>query len=141
MSANPDAATIAASIDLGSVAGHNLRALLLRLLDGDEQESIHAHCSEYWAAEDDADALAVGLGLSVPPVGAQSLTILGRDVAEQLRPVQWRVEGEGASWALYGDGEASRLNFAPQPLPDRIAALLTADDLARAKAYRTEPGA
>lgn len=68
---------IAASIDTSTVAGHNLRALLLRLLDGDiwqgegsESTWSRLHASFASLVEHDGDAT--------------DLTPLGREVAELL---------------------------------------------------------
>jgi hypothetical protein len=138
MTTTQDAATIAASIDLASVAGHNLRALFLRLADEDpwigDVRNQSAAC--------DAWGLAERLGLTLHD--SPSLTPLGREVAERLRPVPWRVcdasgprqkrrvlsiwQGSRSVASCWDDADAGR-----------IAALLTQDDLRAAKTYRTEP--
>ncbi len=137
-----DAATIAASIDLASVAGHNLRAMLLRRLLG---ENIHD-------GDDDGHAVLQALnlesGLGLVDLGV-FLTPLGRDVAEWMRPKPWRVEPWGKVWAVFKGG------LAPHPTLvasghfsgsmggrgacDRVAVLLTQDDIIAAKLYRSEP--
>jgi hypothetical protein len=135
----PDPATIAASIDTATREGHNLRTLLLRLLDespwiGDVGNQ-DAACDAWELAE------RLGLAPRDPPC---NLTPLGREVAERLRPEPCRVVNlsgprmkrrvlavmRGAvCWARCTQDEHA----------ERIAALLTADDLAQAKAYRSEP--
>jgi hypothetical protein len=141
MTTTQDAATIAASIDLASVAGHNLRALLLRLLDG-EDWAPSAHHEQVGGALRRADACDL-LDIDC------RLTPLGREVAELLRPNPWRVEPWGKDWAVFKGGLAPHPtlvaagNFSGsmggRGACDRIAALLTQDDLRAAKTYRTEP--
>jgi hypothetical protein len=124
----PDPATIAAGIDLATVAGHNLRALLLRLLDGEpwnENTPLIATLEQ-----------AFSLGLATP----YDVTPLGREVAEQLRPEPWRVGTSDAGLAVVDASGAMRCACEEMAVAIRIAALLTADDLAQAKAYRSEPG-
>jgi hypothetical protein len=147
-----DAATIATSIDLASVAGHNLRALLLRLLDGDSYSSTDAHGAATRAV---ADAGRLALGEYRLPF---TLTPLGREVAERLRPVLWRVfelpkpetdsmlahmlAGVRGHWAIStapGSGDFPISACIVEADASRIAALLTQDDLRAAKTYRTEP--
>jgi hypothetical protein len=134
------AAEIAASIDLTTVTGHNLRALLLRLTLGESlrQEVFCGVLIVLGGAE------ALGL---VDADHTCRLTPLGRDVAEQLRPEPWRVrEYKAASWGgvLVSDYEIAQGDrvipmSARQPDAERIAALLTVDDLREAEQYRTEP--
>jgi hypothetical protein len=134
-----DAATIASGIDTSTVAGHNLRALLLRLLDGDPWRG------EARAAARAATDRAAALGL-LDIVHTCALTPLGREVAERLRPLPWRWRSyKAAGWggALI---ECFEVETDARVLPmtlhrddaERIAALLTADDLRAAKAYRVE---
>jgi hypothetical protein len=74
----------ASGIDTSTVAGHNLRALLLRLLDGDPWRGEARGTAR--AATDRAAALGL-----LDIVHTCALTPLGREVAERLRPVPWRV--------------------------------------------------
>jgi hypothetical protein len=147
MTTTQDAATIAASIDLASVAGHNLRALLLRLADGEE-----------WNADvllveviGELERLSLG-GRPFTGAHARGLTPLGREVAELLRPVPWGVgETDVADPSqsvapnyvpclLTPTGDESGVFAEDAPtVVHRIAALLTRDDLDAAKTYRTEP--
>jgi hypothetical protein len=118
------AAAIASGIDTSTVAGHNLRALLLRLLDGDDDGP--------WQIKDFANLR--GLGISEGPgLGTFALTPLGREVAERLRPVPWLVAQDVWLVEPSGVNGCHIGNIAP-----RVAALLTADDLRAAKAYRVE---
>jgi hypothetical protein len=138
----PDAATLAAGIDTTAVAGHNLRALLLRLADGDRWRDDEAETRPVtlpWNR-------AAELGLSYMGV----LTTLGSDVVDRLRPVPWTVgetdiadPSQSVAPNLVpclvtpaGDESGVFADDAPS-LVQRIAALLTADDLRAAKAYRT----
>jgi hypothetical protein len=130
------AAAIASGIDTSTVAGHNLRALLLRAADGDESDDVAG-------PEDAAMDDAAGRGLIYPDC-AIALTPLGREVAERLRPEPWEAEQEDArTTRLFDPAEKWVASFDHRDggtgLADRIAALLTADDLRAAKAYRVEP--
>jgi hypothetical protein len=136
MTTTKDAATIAASIDLATHAAWDLRALLLRLLDGSmpamdlpPQHALRSNLVSVYAA-------------------VAKLTPLGREVAERLRPVPWRVGPLGKDWAVYRGGNdwphvvafgALSSSRGGHETCNRIAALLTADDLRAAKTYRTEP--
>ncbi len=125
-----DAATIAASIGLASVAGHNLRALLLRLLDGEDWRVVSA------GADANAFISARTRGF-VPPAYSADLTPLGREVAERLRPVPWAAMGCNV-WRGGLVRRESATCIEPG-IAKRIAALFTQDDLRAAKTYRTEP--
>ena len=131
-----DAATIAASINVSTVEGHNLRALLLRLLAGDDD------CEDTpsgWALADDAERDAVGLGLAVEPVGAGVLTPLGREVAAALRPEPWRVIVLEDEWGVaLGRSGFAAVRCKYERDAQRIAELFTADATARAKTYQTK---
>jgi hypothetical protein len=125
---NTDAATVAASIDLATVEGHNLRALLLRLADG-----------ESWV--DDGTTLDLTAGIQADRLGlarhngSASLTPLGREVAERLRPVPWTSPGSNYGWLVGPDGETvGQLDRAD--IAERIAAALTREDLEAAKRYK-----
>jgi hypothetical protein len=126
------AADIASGIDPSTVAGHNLRALLLRLLDEDDWRA------PYRDACVRASVLACDRGLMYDD--RDELTPLGREVAEQMRPVPWttRPGGYGGEMLVDPDG-ATRAVHPGASLAMRIAALLTADDLRAAKSYRVEP--
>jgi hypothetical protein len=124
-----DAETIAASIDLATTAGHNLRALLLRLADGDPWRG-DARGSSRAASERGA---ALGL---LDVVHAFALTPLGREVAERLRPVPWTSPGTNYGWLVDPSGEtAGQLDRAD--VAEHIAELLTKADAEEAKGYRT----
>jgi hypothetical protein len=136
-----NAAAIASGIDTSTVAGHNLRALLLRLLDGDR-----------WR---DPSLPLVPVSIAAETLGlldrehAFTLTPLGREAAERLRPQPWRVAKHQADVELVRPDGTVRSFGDPGPSinawtrlydeAERIAALLTADDLRAAKAYRVEP--
>jgi hypothetical protein len=137
-----DAAEIAASIDLATTAGWNLRALLLRLLDGDGwRVPGREHAVGGGVLDMLTECVHAGL-VDYPNLhSTPGLTPLGREVAERLRPVPWRVDG------FIGDGDeewAVSCGDLPRALcrdgadAERIAALLTRDDLEAAKRYRTE---
>lgn len=138
-----DASTIAANIDTRTVAGHNLRALLLRLFDGDRFRSTDEPRIAVIPLIDAAASLGLVEAASV------SLTPLGREVAERLRPRPWRADQVGRSVAVIRpNGSALELAEGPTGMSDadrifgeaeRIAALLTADDLRAAKTYKSEP--
>jgi hypothetical protein len=114
----------------------------VRLLDGEDWRVVSA------GADANAFISARTRGF-VPPAYSADLTPLGREVAELLRPNPWRVEPWGKDWAVFKGG------LVPHPTLvaaghfsgsmggrgacDRIAALLTQDDLRAAKTYRTEP--
>jgi hypothetical protein len=135
-----NAAAIASGIDTSTVAGHNLRALLLRLADGDRIR--------------DRDNVDVAACVMAEPLGlvetrlAVRLTPLGREVAERLRPVPWSVAKHQADVELVRPDGTVRSFGDPGPSinawtrlydeAERIAALLTADDLRAAKTYRVE---
>jgi hypothetical protein len=132
----PDAAAIVAGIDLATVAGHNLRALLLRVADSDDWQG---GC---FKAPTLARLAAREAGLVEPT--SPSLTPLGRAVAERLRPEPWCVRaGDDRGRNVFDVERGNREPWAQlenEGMATRIAALLTADDLAQAKAYRSEPG-
>jgi hypothetical protein len=130
----PDPATIAAGIDLATVAGHNLRALLLRLLDGEPWPG--RDCEGLWTK------LHAGFALLVEYDGdTVDLAPLGREVAERLRPRPWGSWGSGIYHPTAATSRETPWAICPEPgSSTRIAALLTVDDLAQAKAYRSEPG-
>jgi hypothetical protein len=124
---------IAASIDTDTTEGHNLRALLLRLRDGDDWQGDARRPVRHVIG----DGLDRGL-LDIARV--TSLTPLGREVAELLRQrIGMHAHGVRclAGSLCYAMTEA-----------ERIAALLTRDDIGsicracfdidKAKQYRTE---
>jgi hypothetical protein len=116
MNETTDAATIAAGIDTDLAA---LTAVSLALIERDNTPRLHPV-----TGNPDTKVVAV-------------LTPLGRGVAERLRPELWRVDGEGGSWVPWSPARtAVRMNFIPGDLAERIAALLTADDMRAAKAYK-----
>lgn len=129
----PTAADIAAQIDTTTVAGHNLRAMLLRRLDGDAWRPDDGERDAYRAGRDLADALGlVDLDLL--------LTRLGREVAERLRPEPWHGEEmDSGVYLVRPNTSALQLRGALIGEVERIAALLTADDLRAAKAYKVGP--
>lgn len=132
-----DARIIAAQIDTSTVAGHNLRALLLRLADGDDWRGCVT------AADSAEYRHLICNFFSREPV---ELTPLGRDVAELLRPEAYRVcdttgprmKRERCSVWLGAKVLARNCTRADAA---RIAALLTDDDLVDAKTYNrgTDP--
>lgn len=141
----PTASDIAASIDTTTVAGHHLRALLLRLADGE----FHSLPNERMAATSAiGQAATMGLGQWPPPrdgleISIQppfALTPLGREVAERLRPETWLVDTcPTTGHRLIGRSEGFIASVFVPDEAERIAALLTADDLRAAKAYKVEP--
>jgi hypothetical protein len=121
-----DAVTIAASIDTTTVEGHNLRALLLRLLDG---ESLRQEVLER------AEALEL-----VDAEHACALTSLGREVAELLRPKPWQVTTDrGFPRLLHPNGDFAFQAAGELDLCHRIATLLDADDEREVKRYKATP--
>jgi hypothetical protein len=149
-----NAAAIASGIDTSTVAGHNLRALLLRLLDDEPGQGFFNIRANAYSPDGLRIDIAVGdlvtLDRGARMGGFVVLTPLGREVAERLRPVPWRMFAVGCDVALtrpdgtvrtFGDPGPSRDAYSRlRAEAERIAALLTADDLAQAKAYRSEPG-
>jgi hypothetical protein len=144
MTTTPDAATIAASIDLTTVEGWNLRALLLRFADGD-----YALARSLWQTEALAAVEARRLGLAVIAVASASwltLTPLGREVAERLRPRPWFVASTGVERSTYDVESPDRswceightIRCDDEADANRIAAALSREDLEAAKRYRTE---
>jgi hypothetical protein len=130
------AATIAASLDIATVAGWNLRALLLRLLDGDTRMS-GPDSRTLYAARD----LYLIQNDSNPIVA----TPLGREVAERLRPKPWTASGCAGEWICDSNGHPvaqvhDDLGEHPD-LGERIADLLTTADAEEAKRYKTETNA
>jgi hypothetical protein len=124
-----DAETIAAGIDIDTSAGWNLRAALLISTDGGYP----------WASAPDVDGLlarAVDLGLMFDGGG---LTQLGREVAEQLRPLPWHWDemDSGGVYLIRPNSSALQLRGALLGEAERIAALLTKADADEAKRYRT----
>lgn len=126
-----------ANIELATVAGHNLRALLLRLADG---ERIRDRTNADVAACVDAEPRGL-----IETTFSPALTPLGREVAERLRPEPWRTKAHRFladskdSYIVEQPGGRSLGLCWKEPDAERIAALLTADDLRAAKTYRTEP--
>lgn len=124
-------AEIAAAIRSEESAEHrNLRAFLLRRIDGDRHDAPLG----LWSSARDHGLIDDERGY---------LTPLGREVADLLRPKPWRVwplpwsqESLSDEW---GVGHAPRwmARCTTQVDAERIALLLTADDLARAKDYMT----
>jgi hypothetical protein len=117
-------AEIAASIDLTTTDGHNLRALLLN-----EGKSV---------APIGIMARAELLGL----VEWRDLTPLGREVAELLRPVPWRTawQWESNTWrVLSGTDPGWICGGCTEQAAGLIARLLTEHGEREAKQYRTEP--
>jgi hypothetical protein len=125
---------------------HNVRALLLRTIDGDAATGEPGWLDVY----DQATALelipdlrghslawldALEAGEPLPPA-PPPLTPLGYQVAAACRPRSWGWTWRGGASVTRPNGE--RLCELPHPAEaERIAALLTADDLERAK--RLEP--
>jgi hypothetical protein len=141
-----DPAAIAKSIKPEkSVAQHNLRALLLRLADGEGWRTVGGvREKSAESALNNAKRRGLGRWPDMMVGGPFELTPLGSEVAELLRPRRWRVEVEGKRWAVFG-GESTLQPYAfargsqgGLDACNRIADLLTADDLARAKTYKTE---
>jgi hypothetical protein len=129
-----DAAAIAAQIDTATTAGHNLRALLLRLLDGESlrQEGFSGVLMVLEQAE--------SLGLADTD-HACTLTPLGREVAELLRPAPWSafMDDGGSLWLTSLDDRRARFTGgSPERdvLASRIAELLNRDVLEQAKRYQ-----
>jgi hypothetical protein len=108
---------LASDIDTSTVAGHNLRALLLRLLDGDR-----------WR---DPSLPLVPVSIAAERLGlldidhAFALTPLGREVAERLRPVPWLVAQD--VWLVEPSGVNGSL--APWAAVERDAAAELTGDL------------
>jgi hypothetical protein len=135
----PDAATIAADIDLATVAGHNLRALLLRLLDDEPGQGFFNIRANAYSPDGLRIDIAVGdlvtLDRGARMGGFVVLTPLGREVAERLRPVPWTSPGSNYGWLVGPDGETvGQLDRAD--IAERIAAALTREDLEAAKRYK-----
>lgn len=130
-----DAAEIAAGISVGTVDGHNLRTLLLR--DG---APVPKHL---WMSEARAAAHAVALGLAEndeEEASGVSLTPLGREVTERLRPKPWRVEDHVAGWFAVVHGSANgTIICESREDATTIAVLLSANDDWKAKQYRSAP--
>jgi hypothetical protein len=144
-----DAAAIAAEIDLATVTGWNLRALLLKLLDGDDWrgydwEDVAPH---HTRPRPSAAARHEAADLRLLEPGSVDLTPLGREVLERLRPVPWRCRSyKAASWGgvLVTDYEVAQGDrvipmTATQADAERIASLLTKADAEEAKRYKPEP--
>lgn len=138
-----DAKTIAAKINTGTADGHNLRALLLRLADGDDwRESDNSRplgsCSDIRAC---AAAGSNDWLLPAACIGGFALTPLGREAAEFLRPEPWAVAMLVYGWGpCQGGSRMAAFVTDDKAFVERIAALLTADDLRAAKTYKTETG-
>lgn len=66
------------------------------------------------------------------------LTPLGREVAEACRPKPWTASGVELGWLIDPEGEAVG-QIETHEVAARIAALLTADDLAKAKRFEDSP--
>ena len=110
--------------------GRNVLALLLRLADGD---GLRAPVSGVMQAAKDAEENGLGHGAS--------LTSIGRSVAEACRPKPWtavatEVKPDMVCVLVSPDGDDT---WHVGPHAERIAALLTADDLARAKRFNEVP--
>ncbi len=129
--AHQDQAAIARAIPVDTIDGHNLRAFLLRRLDGD---SLGGTVFSVWEQ-------AKRLGLTV----GDNLTTLGREVAELLRPRPWsarqtnvvRYKNTYMGCLLYPDGEEAA-EFGLFADAQRAAELFTKADLDAAKSYRME---
>ncbi len=119
-----DAATVAASIDIATVDGWNLRALLLRLLDGTRHDAPRG----LWAGLSDLGLIDDERGFVTP---------LGREVAEQLRPKPWKVTTDrGFPRLLHPNGDFAFEAAGELDLCRRIAKLLDADDEREVKRYK-----
>jgi len=121
------------------VATWNLRAFLLRVSIGLDALSRDDHDSD---AEYDAELAAARLGLD-PVHEPWTLTPLGREVAELLRPRRWSTEPDGLnSTRLIDPANRWVATFhhrdSDAELPWRIAAGMATDDMRRATTYRTE---
>jgi hypothetical protein len=106
------ATEIAEQIDLTTAEGHNVRAFLLRGLNGERRlDTDVLEIKAFFAADD------LGL-LTEPPV--RELNLLGREVAEILRPAPWRSRESGEA--------------------ELIARLLTEHDMRAATNYTGDAG-
>jgi hypothetical protein len=139
-----DAASIAASIDVSTTAGWNLRALLLRMADGQDWRAV-PWGSAAWARQrgtrqpdNEALLLADDMGLAIGRDPApEHLTPLGREVAERMRPKPWTTKPGGYGGEMLVDPEGFTKVVHPGiALAMRCADLLTRDDLDKAKTYR-----
>jgi hypothetical protein len=118
------AATIVAKIDTTTVEGWNLRALLLRLADGDAWRA-----PDVWRTAATFDLFVCGI-----------LTPLGREVAARLRPEPWVcVDDPARPFRARVASFDHEILCTASALAERIAALLTQDDLRAAKTYTAEP--
>jgi hypothetical protein len=119
------ASEIVEQIDLATAEGWNLRAMLLRGLAG-------KHIRDRGNADVAACVEAEALGL-IETSFHVSLTDLGREVAEILRPKPWSVPDQ--LW-LYDSDNWPAAKFEGSALARRVAELLTADDMRAATNYK-----
>lgn len=126
---------------------HNVCALLLRLLDRDEWRDTSSRTSEQLSTRALTSARKAGLAAWPNPMvgGGLQLTVLGRQVAELVRPPRWTMPQEDplvTPHAVEGpDGDVVTcmgiVSTSPR-LARRITDLLNADDLAAAKVYKVK---
>lgn len=118
--------------DISTIAGWNLRALLLRSLGGEPRWPGAVRFPERREMADYARRLGL--------LGEMELTPIGREVAERLRPKPWQVkdiDGEGDIRAIGPGGEVLADSMA---LTEIVARLLTEHYEREAKTYKTEAG-
>lgn len=111
---------------------HNLRAMLLRLADGDDLP--HG----LWDLQAKIFAMGRRRGLITSLDGVAELTDLGRKVAELLRPKPWIATHAIVHGHVYYPSGEIAFQVLDRALADRVAELLTADELARAKTYQID---
>jgi hypothetical protein len=151
---------MAASIDVGTQDGHNLRAILLRMADGELIWNYDVDQKDTDGPVDAAWSTACDLGL-VCPQAKTELAAIGLEVAELLRPKPLRVHelpvlppehhiavhmmaGVRGHWAISGKPTDGEVNFPTATCileadARDIADLLDRRTIDRAKQYRTEP--
>jgi hypothetical protein len=133
-----EAAAVAARIDISTSAGHNLLALLLLLLGGDDWSGTDIDCGlvAYGHAERQ--------GLVKPFGNPDPLTELGRKVAELLRPKPWTAALSspvtGCRPMLFGPDSLGVARFISLEVAQRVAGCMTAEAERNARAYKGEAG-
>jgi hypothetical protein len=126
------ATEIAEQIDLTTAEGHNVRAFLLRGLNGERRlDTDVLEIKAFFAADD------LGL-LTEPPV--RELNLLGREVAEILRPAPWRSRESDAVYLIRPNTSALQLRGALIGEAELIARLLTEHDMRAATNYTGDAG-
>ncbi len=103
---------VVAAIDISTMAGWNLRALLLRLLCGEPVYDYDRDPPETDKASDIAIADAVRRQLVGSTGYGLELTPLGREVAERMRPEPWLSKEQDAVYVIRPNTSALQLRGA-----------------------------